>query len=69
MKEYKIVYDDGYIGKVKDMLIPNFENQINQLTKEGWIAKFSKIATLPKSEDLQRSGVCTYALLERDTTS
>jgi hypothetical protein len=42
-----------------------FEKEINQLSLDGWIVKFSNITTLPPTNN-ERRGISAYALLERE---
>jgi hypothetical protein len=61
VKEYKHVFSRSTIGQFEDRLL-DFDNMVNKLAKDGWVAKFSNTAALP-SELVEMT---VYALLERE---
>ena len=61
MKEYKHVFSRSNIGQFEDRLL-EFENVVNKLAKDGWVAKFSNTAALPSV----MVEMTVYALLERE---
>ncbi len=67
MNEYKVVYWEDTSGEFcfGSSVKSRFQQEINELANEGWIVKFSNIATLPQTNTERRS-VSAYALLERE---
>lgn len=67
MNEYKVVYWEDVAGEFTFGISVNskFEKEINQLSQEGWVVKFSNIATLPPTNNERRS-ISAYALMERE---
>ncbi len=68
MYEYRVVYWEDTSGEFTfgTSVKSRFQQEINQLSQEGWVVKFSNIATLPQTNN-DRRGVSAYALLERET--
>lgn len=66
MNEYRVVYWEDSSGEFAfgTSVKSKFQQEINQLAQEGWIVKFSNIATLPQT-NAERRCVSAYALLER----
>jgi hypothetical protein len=67
MYEYKVVYWEDTSGEFTfgTSVKSRFQQEINQLSQEGWVVKFSNIASLPQTNNERRS-VSAYALLERE---
>ena len=67
MNEYRVVYWEDNSGEFYfgTSVKSRFQQEINDLANEGWIVKFSNIATLPQT-NTDRRGVGAYALLERE---
>ena len=67
MFEYKVVYWEDVAGEFTFGISvkSKFEQEINQLALDGWVVKFSNIATLSQTNSERRS-VGAYALLERE---
>jgi hypothetical protein len=67
MFEYRVVYWEDTSGEFTfgTSVKSRFQQEINQLSQEGWVVKFSNIATLPQTNN-DRRGVSAYALLERE---
>ncbi len=67
MYEYKVVYweDDSGEFSFGTSVKSRFQNEINELSQDGWTVKFSNTATLPQT-NTERSRSSAYALLERE---
>ncbi len=67
MNEYKVVYWEDNAGEFSFgiSVASKFERELNQLAQDGWVVKFSNIATLPQTNS-ERRGISAYALLERE---
>ena len=67
MNEYRVVYWEDTSGEFAfgTSVKSKFQQEINQLAQDGWIVKFSNIATLPQS-NAERRCISVYALLERE---
>ena len=67
MNEYKVVYWEDNSGEFAfgTSVKSKFQQEINELAQEGWVVKFSNIATLPQTNS-ERRGISAYALLERE---
>lgn len=67
MNEYKVVYWEDTSGEFSfgTSVKSKFQQEINDLAREGWIVKFSNIAALPQTNNERRS-IGAYALLERE---
>jgi len=67
MNEYKVVYWEDNSGEFAfgTSVKSKFQKEINELALEGWVIKFSNIATLPQTNN-ERRGISAYALLERE---
>jgi hypothetical protein len=63
MNEYKVVYWEDDTGEFSfgTSVKSRFEQEINE---EGWVVKFSNMASIPPTNTERRIGV--YALLERE---
>lgn len=67
MIEYKVVYweDTSEESAFRITVKSKFQQEINELAQDGWIVKFSNLATLPQS-GTEKSCISAYALLERE---
>jgi hypothetical protein len=67
MNEYRVVYWEDTSGEFTfgTSVKSRFQQEINQLSKEGWVVKFSNIAALPQTNN-DRRALSAYALLERE---
>jgi hypothetical protein len=67
MNEYKVVYWEDTSGEFSfgTSVKSKFQQEVNELAHEGWIVKFSNMATLPHTNS-ERRGISAYALLERE---
>ena len=66
MYEYKVAY---WEDETRDFCFgtsvnSRFQKEINELSQEGWVVKFSNLAALPPTNAERRISV--YALLERE---
>ncbi|MCW3999301.1 MAG: hypothetical protein NWE93_03585 [Candidatus Bathyarchaeota archaeon] len=67
MNEYKVVYWEDDTGEFcfGASVKSRFQQEINDLSQEGWVVKSSNIASLPPTNtEIRRISV--YALLERE---
>ncbi|MCW4024757.1 MAG: DUF4177 domain-containing protein [Candidatus Bathyarchaeota archaeon] len=64
--EYKVVYWEDASGEFSfgTSVKSRFQNEINELSQEGWVVKFSNTAALPQTNTERR--ISAYALLERE---
>ena len=67
MNEYKVVYweDTSEESAFETSVKSKFEQEINELAQDGWVVKFSNIATSLQGNTEKRY-VSAYALLERE---
>jgi hypothetical protein len=67
MYEYKVVYWEDVSGEFTFgvSIKTKFQQEINELAREGWVVKLSNIAALAQTNN-ERRGISAYALLERE---
>jgi hypothetical protein len=67
MYEYKVVYWEDETGELcfGTSVKSRFQQEINDLSQEGWVVKFSNLAALPPT-NAEKKSISVYALLERE---
>ena len=67
MYEYNVVYWEDEAGEFcfGTSVKSKFQQEINELSQEGWVVKFSNLVALPPT-NTERRKVSAYALLERE---
>jgi hypothetical protein len=67
LNEYKVVYweDASDESAFRVTVRSKFQQEINELAQDGWVVKFSNIATFLRSS-AEKSCIGAYALLERE---